>query len=197
MPSSAQLTISTLTTAAPSHDIDDEEELFARGGGRNESKDDKDKELPPLKSVFDCKHLRLKTVNDGKDGWECGWCGKIFAPMHASRAFRHVLKIKKGYIALCKALIPDRYCEKYLALLQFGKGRLESKKRSAQSIDKSVALAQESSVGNLLKNMGGVRVSESGALLSSVSPFSSSAAGTSTTSARASQSMWPFTLSSQ
>ena len=80
MPSSAQLTISTLTTAAPSHDIDDEEELFARGGGRNESEEDKDEELPPLKSVFGCKHLCLTTVNSGKNGWECGWCGKIFAP---------------------------------------------------------------------------------------------------------------------
>ncbi len=83
------------------------------------------------------------------------------------------MKIKKGNIALCKALIPNRYCERDLALLQFGKGWLESKKCSAQSIDESVASAQESSVGNLLKKRGGVAVSKSRALLSSVSPFSS------------------------
>jgi hypothetical protein len=70
MPASTQLTISTLTTAAPSDDIDDEEELFARGEGGNESEEDKEEEIPPPK-------MHLKTVNNGKDEWECGWCGKM------------------------------------------------------------------------------------------------------------------------
>jgi hypothetical protein len=63
-PASAEPTVSTLTTAAPTNDSKSEEE--------------EDKELPPLKSVLDCKRLQLRTVNDGKHGWECGWCGKIF-----------------------------------------------------------------------------------------------------------------------
>jgi hypothetical protein len=72
MPASTEPTVSTLTTAAPTNDSESEEE--------------EDKELPPLKSVFDCKHLQLRTVNDGKHGWECGWCGKVFSARHASRA---------------------------------------------------------------------------------------------------------------
>jgi hypothetical protein len=146
-PASTEPTVSTLTTAAPTNDSKSEEE--------------EDKELPPLKSVFDCKHLQLRTVNDGKHGWECGWCGMIFSPGHASRALQYVLKIKKGNIAPCKATIPDRYCKRYLALLDSGKGRIKSKKRSNQSIDESVALQQESAVGNLLKKQGGVVVSGS------------------------------------
>jgi hypothetical protein len=38
------------------------------------------------------------------------------------------LKIKKGNIAPCKATIPDRYRERYLALLDSGKGQIEPKK---------------------------------------------------------------------
>jgi hypothetical protein len=86
-PAYTEPTVSTLTTAAPTNDSKSEEE--------------EDEELPPIKSVFDCKHLQLRTVNDGKHGWECGWCGKIFSPRHASRALQHVLKIKKGNIAPC------------------------------------------------------------------------------------------------
>jgi hypothetical protein len=181
-PASTEPTVSTLTTAAPTND--------------NKSEEEEDKELPPLKSVFDCKHLQLRTVNDGKHGWECGWCGKIFSPRHASRALQHVLKINKGNIAPCKATIPDRYCKRYLALLDSGKRQIESKKHLNQSIDESVAPQQESAVGNLLKNRGGVVVSGSALTTSSVSPFSSSAAGTSTISARGSHSM-PFALSLQ
>ncbi len=119
-----------------------------------------------------------------------------FSPRHASRALRHVLKIKKGDIAPCKATIPDRYCKRYLALLDSGKGWIESKRRLNQSIDESVVPQQESAVGNLLKKLGGLVVSGSALTTSSVSPFSSSVAGTSTISARGSHSM-PFALSSQ
>ncbi len=51
-PSSTQQTISTLTTL-----------------------EDGGEELPPLKSVFHCQNIHTKIVNDGKEGWECGWRG--------------------------------------------------------------------------------------------------------------------------
>jgi hypothetical protein len=93
-PSSTEPTVSTLTIEG--------------GGGGEEKREDGVQEegekevewLPSLKSVLDCSYIKIKTVNDGKDGWECGWCGKIFAPRHASRALRHVLKMKGGDIAV-------------------------------------------------------------------------------------------------
>ena len=94
-------------------------------------------------------------------GGNVGGVVRFFSPRHALRALRHVLKIKKGNIAPCKATIPDRYCERYLALLDSGKGWIKSKKRSNQSIDESVASQQESAVGNLLKKRGVVVVSGS------------------------------------
>ena len=58
-------------------------------------------ELAPLSSVFDCDHINRKTMND-KDGWECSWCGKFFTPLHATRALKHVLKIKRGVLLLAR-----------------------------------------------------------------------------------------------
>ena len=79
------------------------------GGGENEGVEEdagvEGAELAALTSVFDCDHIKRKKMND-KDGWECGWCGKFFTPPHATRALKHVLKIKKGGIIACKALIP-------------------------------------------------------------------------------------------
>jgi hypothetical protein len=67
--SSTQLTVSTLTNEGG-------------GGGGQERKDsvgeeggEEGEQLPSLESVFDCLYIKFKTVNDGKDGWECGWCG--------------------------------------------------------------------------------------------------------------------------
>jgi hypothetical protein len=58
-------------------------------------------ELAALSSVFDCDHINRKKMND-KDGFECGWCGKFFTPVHATRALKHVLKIKKGVLLLAR-----------------------------------------------------------------------------------------------
>ncbi len=129
--------------------------------------------------MFDYSYIKIKTVNDGKDGWECGWCGKIFAPRHALRALQHVLKIKGGDIAVCKTAILDKFLKRYQALYDSGRGRIDSKKRLSNCMYESVALQQESAVGNLLKKHG---VVVSGSVLSPLSenPFSSASAGTST-----------------
>ncbi len=117
-------------------------------------------------------------MNDGKDGWECGWCGKIFAPRHA-RALQHVLKIKGGDITVCKAAILDQFLKRYQKMYDSGRGRIDSKKRLSNCMYESVALQQESAVRNLLKKH---RVVVSGSVLSPSpeSPFSSASAGTST-----------------
>ena len=96
-PSSTQQTISTLTTL-----------------------EDGGEELPPLKSVFHCQNIHTKIVNDGKEGWECGWRGILFVPRHDSRALWHLLKIKKGDIAACKATIPGSHFARCKSLYDSG-----------------------------------------------------------------------------
>jgi hypothetical protein len=126
--SSTQPTVSTLTTEG-------------RGGGGEEREDsvgeevrEKGVQLPSLKSVFDCSYIKIKTVNDGKDGWECGRCGKFCASRHASRALQHVLKIKKGNITVCKVAILNKLQKRYQALYASGRGRMDSKKRLSECI---------------------------------------------------------------
>ena len=65
---------------------------------------------------FPLCYINCKDVN-GKEGWECQWCGLLFKPTrHATRALRHVLKLKGGDIAICKAVISARYQDRYQAL---------------------------------------------------------------------------------
>ena len=51
------------------------------------------KELLPLQSIFDFAYIVVRVVNNGKEGWECRWCNKVFIPKHALRALHHILKI--------------------------------------------------------------------------------------------------------
>jgi hypothetical protein len=78
-PSSTQPTVSTLTTEGGGESGQERVDSVGEEGG------EEGEQLPSLKSVFDCSYVKIKTVNDGKDGWECGWCGKWFAPRHALR----------------------------------------------------------------------------------------------------------------
>jgi hypothetical protein len=175
-PSSSQPTVSTLST-----------------------EEDEGKELPLLKSVFHCHYITTNIVNDGKDGWECVWCGKIFSPRHASRALCHVLKIKKADIAVCKAAIPDRYLARYQGLYDSGKRWIDSKKRSSESIGESVSSLQESAVGTMMKKRG-IAVSDSAGHLSSVSSFSLTLSGASMSAAsvnRSRQKLFALSSSSQ
>jgi hypothetical protein len=77
-PSSTQPTVSTLIAEGRGGGGEEREDSVGEEGG------EEGKQLPPLKRIFDCSYIKPKTVNDGKDGWECGWCGKIFAPRHVS-----------------------------------------------------------------------------------------------------------------
>ena len=95
----------------------------------------------------------------------------IFAPRHASRALWHVLKIKKGDIAVCKAVITARYLARYKALYDSSQRQMDSKKRASKCIEKSVASLQEAAVGTLLKRRG-IPVSDYSVPISSVTPFS-------------------------
>ena len=87
----------------------------------------------PSGVFFVCAYIVVWVVNDGKDCWECRWCCTMFAPKHASRNLRHVLKIRKNDIAICKAAIPEIYHKRYLDLYNANMGRQTAKKRSTES----------------------------------------------------------------
>ena len=80
-------------------------------------------ELADLASIFKCDKINVKIINN-KDGWECGWCGNFLSPL------KHVLKIRKGDIAICKATIPPRYLAWYQKLHGYNSNQIESSKRT-------------------------------------------------------------------
>jgi len=101
--------------------------------------------LPTISAVWECAYINYKDVN-GKDGWECLWCGISFKPRHATRALRHVLKLNGGDIAICKAAITARYQERYQALYDRQFIRIETKRKSNEMMRDSVTEQQEAAV---------------------------------------------------
>ena len=116
--------------------------------------------LGSLGSVYECNKITLRVVN-GKEGWECGWCGNFYSPRHATRALKHLLKIKKGDIAICKAIIPSEYLARYQKLQANHGHRIESSKQCKDHIDLTVASAQQSATTALLQKRGGGGISVS------------------------------------
>jgi hypothetical protein len=98
-----------------------------------------------------------------------------------------VLKIKRGDIAVCKAAILDKFQRRYQALYDYG---------SSKYIYESVALQQESVVGNLPQKRG-VVARGSALSPSSVNPFSSALTGMSTSSSVRGSKHNSFAFSSQ
>ena len=105
--------------------------------------------LPAISTVWECAYINFKDVN-GKEGWECLWCGVSFKPRHATRAMRHVLKMKGGDIAICKAVIIARYRDRYQALYDRQFTRIDSKRKSDEMIGDAVTEQQEAAVKSLL-----------------------------------------------
>jgi hypothetical protein len=80
-------TVSTLTADSSLVDL-----LVDSGGGE-------DTTLLPLTSIFHCLFIEESANSqNGKKGWLCKWCGKMFLLRHQSRTISHVLKIKLGDI---------------------------------------------------------------------------------------------------
>ena len=115
--SQSQTTVSTLTVVeTPDHNVADMIVRTANTEMNIAEGDVAEPVLPPIKSIFDCPYVVKMILNDGRPGWDCLWCGKRFSPRHSTRALCHVLKIKKGDIAVCTAAISDQYHDRYKVL---------------------------------------------------------------------------------
>ncbi len=146
-PSSTQPTVSTLTTEG--------------GGGGGKEREDGVQEVGKKRvSIYRPSRVCLIVLTSKlrlqmmvRMGGNVGGV-VIFSPRHALRALQHVLKNKRGDLAVCKAAILDKFQKRYRALCDSGRGQIDSKKRLSKCIYESVALQQESAVGNLLKKRG-------------------------------------------
>ena len=68
-------------------------------------------DIPPLRSIWECLMLEKgppAVPHNGKsDGWRCCHCGEVFYPVHVVRATHLFSQEKDGFIAICKAIIPE------------------------------------------------------------------------------------------
>ena len=104
-----------------------------------------------------------------------------FKPRHATRAMRHVLKMKGGDIAICRAVISVNYRDRYQALYDRQVGRGDSKRKADEMISDSVTEQQEAAVKSLLDTrkhpmVSGVRKSPHSSSSSHVASASGGAA---------------------
>ncbi len=107
-----------------------------------------------------------------------------------------MLKFKGGDIAVCKVAILNKFQKRYQVLFDSGMGQIDSKKRSSKCIYETVALQQESVVGNLLKKRG-VVVSGSAVSPLSESPFSLASTATNASNSVRGSNQNSFAFSSQ
>ncbi len=63
--------------------------------------------------IWNDKYVTKLACSNGKQGWQCGWCNKVFSTLHATRVVSHLLKIRGGNIAICKAIIPEDHLQCY------------------------------------------------------------------------------------
>ena len=142
IPENELLTPSSITT---------EGEEYGGGGEAIDLREEDDEIcLPTISTVWECAYINYTVVN-GKDGWECQWCGLRFKPRHATRALRHVLKLKGGDIAICKSGIGVSYRDRYQALYDRQTGKCDSKRKADERISDSVTEQQEAAVKSLLE----------------------------------------------
>jgi hypothetical protein len=135
-------TVSTLTADSSLVDL-----LVVSGVGE-------DTTLLPLTSIFHCSFIEESAYRqNGKKGWLCKWCGKMFLSRHHSRAIRHVLKIKLSDIAICTSSIPKEYEDRYRALYARSTEQMASKKRLNTQICDAMAIKQTLAVANLLERV--------------------------------------------
>jgi len=98
-----------------------------------------------LTCIWDDNYIEFCIV-EGKKGWKCKWCGKLFKTRHSTRALWHLLKIAGNGIATCKSIIPDERLNQYLRLYTHNIGRMACRKRDLTTIIDSVVERQNDAV---------------------------------------------------
>jgi len=94
----------------------------------------------PLDSIFDCDKLEKVTDDDGKPGWRCGWCKRIFmGNPNATRAVLHVVPDLDHNVIGCEARskIHPKFMERYQAKKDYDIGKKKAKKRSRQAAEEA------------------------------------------------------------
>lgn len=91
-----------------------------------------------LNSIYD-DDMVLKYCNaNGKQMWNCKWCGLTFSGWNATKALHHVTKTPKQDIKICTVRIDELHQERYKALLEANSKRRSNVINANESLDRAV-----------------------------------------------------------
>ena len=137
--------------------------------------------LPPVpllrleKSAFECEKLvKGVTTASGRKGWTCGWCKCTFTPEHATRALKHVLKLKKNDITVCSATVTEPHLGRYKELNERLTEQTNDRKRTHDESVDMILEQQGAAAQQLLNKRGKGGTISSATSISSVSSISRS-----------------------
>ena len=83
--------------------------------------------LAPLNEIWNCDKMDVLENKSGTLGWRCGWCGKWFTSVNATKALAHVLCIPKQSVSACRRRIDPEYLQRYIDLHEFKQSRKSTK----------------------------------------------------------------------
>ena len=78
--------------------------------------------LPKILSIWQDEHVELK-VTKSEDGitttrWLCNWCGCTFSGKNATKAVRHLSKLKGMDVKPCSGRIDPKCAERYKKMME-------------------------------------------------------------------------------
>ena len=93
--------------------------------------------------IWSDKYVTKVAWKNGKQGWQCGWCNKVFSTLHATRVVCHFLKLKGSNIATCQAIIPEEHQEHYQKIREKSVGNSRIHAKVKDDIDEFIDGRQE------------------------------------------------------
>jgi hypothetical protein len=88
--------------------------------------------------IFDDDMIEKYSDNDGKPRWRCKWCNTTFAGWNATKAIRHVNKIRGMDIKVCKVRIDAEHTKRYSCILKESERKRSRSRENHSAMDRSI-----------------------------------------------------------
>ena len=95
----------------------------------------------PDEGIWNDKYVTKLACSNGKQGLHCGWCDKVVSTL--TRVVSHLLKIKGGNIAICKAIITEDHLQRYKMIRENSMSMSNVRAKAKVDVSKFIDIRQE------------------------------------------------------
>ena len=88
--------------------------------------------------IFEDDMIEKYSDNDGKPRWRCKWCNTSFAGWNATKAIRHVNKVRGMDIKVCKVRIDVEHTRRYQYLMKQSERKRTRSRENHGAMDRSI-----------------------------------------------------------